>query len=47
MTVAFVFASGARVVAAPLASGDSGVPPCMGDPGSEGTIQMLGAWAKP
>lgn len=46
VTVAFVLPSGAgRVVASPLTATDtSGLPPCNGNPGSAGDIQMH-AWA--
>jgi hypothetical protein len=45
VSVAFVLPAGAgRVVAAPLAAGD-GVPPCLGDPGSAGSIEMH-PWAR-
>jgi hypothetical protein len=46
VTVAFVFPGGAtRFVATPLTPTDaSGVPPCLGAPGSAGTIAMQ-AWA--
>ena len=46
VTVAFVFAPGlGRVVAAPLSATDTtGVPPCLGAPGSAGDIEMQ-PWA--
>jgi hypothetical protein len=46
VTLAFVFPSGeGRVVATPLSPIDtSGVPPCFGNPGSPGTIEMQ-PWA--
>jgi hypothetical protein len=44
VSVAFVFANGDRIVAAPESSTDATVPPCNG-PGQPGTIEMH-AWSK-
>jgi hypothetical protein len=44
VSIAFVFASGSRIVASPLSPTDATVPPCNGSPGSAGEITMH-AWA--
>jgi hypothetical protein len=44
VSIAFVFASGSRIVASPLSPSDDTVPPCNGNPGSAGEITMH-AWA--
>jgi hypothetical protein len=41
---AFVLASGGRFVATPVSPTDAGVPPCLGAPGSAGTVEMQ-PWA--
>lgn len=44
VSVAFVLADGGRFVAAPYSPTDATVPPCLGAPGSDGTIEMQ-PWA--
>lgn len=44
VSVAFVFDPGGRLVATPVSARDATVPPCLGAPGSAGSIQMH-AWA--
>ena len=43
-SVAFVIGNGGRFVAAPVSPTDATVPPCNGDPGSSGTVEMQ-PWA--
>jgi len=45
VSVAFVLRGGGRVVATPVSPTDATVPPCNGDPGSPGSIDMQ-AWAR-
>ena len=40
VSIAFVFGDGRRLVAAPVGPTDATVPPCLGNPGSAGTIDM-------
>lgn len=44
VSVAFVLSDGRRIVAAPFSANDATVPPCLGAPGSAGTIEMQ-PWA--
>jgi hypothetical protein len=44
VSVAFVMSAG-RIVAAPVSPNDSTLPPCLGSPGSAGTIEMQ-PWAQ-
>ena len=44
VSIAFVLSDGRRLVAAPVGPADATVPPCLGGPGSAGTIDMH-SWA--